>query len=100
MAFERTRLALTLTLLAAASACTEGESQAAPAAGRLSMDPAAKGGDDRNGAYDVVPGWWKAAPEHDSIWTWGSASGVWADTPDRIFVVMWGDQRRTPVQGQ
>lgn len=59
----------------------------------------AKGGDDRNGPYDVVPGWWKPAPDHDSVWTWGSAAGVWPDTPDRIFVVMWGDQRRQPVPG-
>ena len=104
MAFERTRVALALVALTASYACG-GETEAATA-GRLSMDPAAKGGDDRNGPYDVVPGWWKAAPEHDSVWTWGSASGVWPDTPDRIFVVMWGDERRpdqrvqTPGQGQ
>jgi hypothetical protein len=93
MAFERTRVALALVALTASYACG-GETEAATA-GRLTMDPAAKGGDDRNGPYDVVPGWWKAAPEHDSVWTWGSASGVWPDTPDRILVVMWGDERRT-----
>ena len=104
MALERIRSSLVLLALAAASACG-GESEAAPAS-RLAGAAATKGGDDRNGPYDVVPGWWKAAPEHDSIWTWGSASGVWADTPDRVFVVMWGDERRanrriqTPGQGQ
>jgi hypothetical protein len=87
-------------LLGASLALTAcgGETQAAPASGRLGAVAAAtKGGDDRNGPYDVVPGWWKPAPDHDSIWTWGSASGVWPDTPDRILVVMWGDQRRKPL---
>ena len=60
----------------------------------------AKGGDDRSGPYDVVPGWWKPAPDHDATWTWGSASGVWPDTPNRVLVVMWGDQRRQGQQGQ
>src|SRR6056300_783935 len=60
----------------------------------------AKGGDDRNGPYDVIPGWWKPAPDHDETWTWGSAAGVWPDTPDRILVVMWGDQRRNSPRGE
>ncbi|MSR36893.1 MAG: hypothetical protein EXR95_09705 [Gemmatimonadetes bacterium] len=101
MALQRIGLGLTLIATAVVAACG-GETKAATAS-RLSMDPASKGGDDRNGPYDVVPGWWKAAPEHDSVWTWGSASGVWADTPDRILVVMWGDERRERLpatQGQ
>lgn len=96
MRLHRAGSILTLAILAGTAYACGGETQAAPA-GRLSMDPAAKGGDDRNGPYDVVPGWWKAAPEHDSVWTWGSAAGVWADTPDRVFVVMWGDERRERV---
>lgn len=59
----------------------------------------AKGGDDRNGPYDVIPGWWKPAPDHDETWTWGQAAGVWPDTPDRILVTIWGDQRRQPQPG-
>lgn len=59
-----------------------------------------KGGDDRNGPYDVIPGWWKPAPDHDETWTWGSAAGVWPDTPDRVLVVMWGDQRRNSPRGE
>lgn len=58
-----------------------------------------KGGDDRNGPYDVIPGWWKPAPDHDETWTWGQAAGVWPDTPDRILVTIWGDQRRNPQPG-
>ncbi|NKB33271.1 MAG: hypothetical protein GKR91_09245 [Pseudomonadales bacterium] len=58
-----------------------------------------KGGDDRNGPYDVIPGWWKPAPDHDETWTWGQAAGVWPDTPDRILVTIWGDQRRQAQAG-
>ena len=96
---ELKRIGLGLTLLAAVtSACTTGEGEAASAAaGRFAIG---KGGDDRSGPYEVVPGWWKAAPDHDATWGWGSAAGVWPDTPDRILVVMWGDQRRENVQGQ
>ena len=61
---------------------------------------AGKGGDDRNGPYGVIPGWWKPAPDHDETWTWGSAAGVWPDTPDRVLVVMWGDQRRNSPRGE
>jgi hypothetical protein len=52
----------------------------------------AKGGDERTGAYDAVPGWWKSAPDHVDGWTWGEVSGVAADTPDRILVAIWGDR--------
>lgn len=51
-----------------------------------------KGGDDRTGPYQVVEGWWKAAPDHTDGWDWGSVSGVAADTPDRIIVAIWGDE--------
>ena len=83
MELKRIGLGLTLLAVAASSACGTAQSQAASGAPRF---PAGKGGDDRNGPYDVVPGWWKPAPDHDENWTWGSASGVWPDTPDRIFV--------------
>ena len=95
MALTRIGLGITLVAVVAASACL-GESEAR--IGRLGV--IAKGGDDRSGPYDVVPGWWKPAPDHDSTWTWGSASGAWPDTPDRILVVMWGDQRRQRQQGE
>ena len=95
MALTRIGLGITLVAAVAASACL-GESEAP--IGRLGV--IAKGGDDRSGPYDVVPGWWKPAPDHDSTWTWGSASGAWPDTPDRVLVVMWGDQRRQRQQGE
>lgn len=51
-----------------------------------------KGGDERTGAYDAVPGWWKPAPDHVDGWTWGEVSGLAVDNPDRIFVAVWGDR--------
>jgi hypothetical protein len=76
------------TVVALSVACSiEAPSPAAPAA-------AVKGGDDRNGAYDAVADFWKPAPEHDAIWTWGEVSGLAADTPDRIIVAVWGDRDR------
>ena len=55
-----------------------------------------KGGDDRTGPYDPVPGWWKAAPDHDNEWGWGQVAGVAVDHPDRIIVVTRGDWPADP----
>ena len=55
---------------------------------------ATKGGDERNGAYEAVAGWWKPASDHDATWTWGEVSGLAADGPDRIIVAVWGDRDR------
>jgi hypothetical protein len=90
MELERIRPALTLVALAVFSACG-GENQAAPQAGEAG-GTFRKGGDDRTGPYGVVEGWWKPAPDHSEEWTWGSVSGVAADTPDRIIVATWGDE--------
>ncbi len=62
-----------------------------------------KGGDSRTGAYDVVEGWWKPAPNHDEEWSWGQVAGLAVDTPDRIIVVTRGDwptNRREPREGR
>ena len=58
-----------------------------------SQGAVAKGGDDKTGGYDFVADWWKAAPNHDSIWGWGEIGGVAVDNPDRIIVATWGDQK-------
>ena len=88
---------LGMGLLLAAASVIAGCAFESEAPGRFQSG---KGGDDRNGPYDVIPGWWKPAPDHDETWTWGSAAGVWPDTPDRILVVMWGDQRRNSPRGE
>lgn len=82
-------LALLAAGLAMLSGCV-GVNEAAPQAD--SPGTFAKGGDDRTGEYEAVDGWWKPAPDHQDPWTWGQVSGVAADTPDRIIVVIWGDR--------
>jgi hypothetical protein len=49
------------------------------------------GGEDENGPYDVVPGWLKPLPTHDSEWGWGNGVGVFAESPDRVFIITRGD---------
>ena len=46
------------------------------------------------GPYQVVENWPKALPDdrhpHDG-WTWGSFGGVYAESPDRIWIAMRGE---------
>jgi DNA-binding beta-propeller fold protein YncE len=49
-----------------------------------------KGGEDLTGPYDVVENWMKPLPEHKG-WTYGLIAGVFAETPNRIFVLSGGD---------
>ena len=53
-----------------------------------------KGGVDISGPYEVVENW--PQPLHTDGWTWGSTAGIWAETPDRIFVFQRGE---LPVLG-
>ena len=67
---------------------TNAEPQAATPATRNSFQ------DWPTGAYQVVENWPKPLPDtrhsHDG-WTWGSFGGVYAETPDRIWVAMRGE---------
>jgi hypothetical protein len=73
--------------VAVLSGCVEPASTAEAAAANTVV-----GGDDRNGPYEPVVGWWKAAPNHDETWHWGSMGSVSAVDPDRVFAVTWGDR--------
>ena len=45
------------------------------------------------GAYDVVEGWPKdisTLPGHDQ-WTWGAGQGIFAESPDRVYLVSRGE---------
>src|SRR5688500_13865179 len=94
---ERRGLAVVLAAgMAVLSGCAmESEAEAA--------DPVMKkGGDNRTGHYVSAPAdWWKPAPDHlkDTTWTWGQASGVVADRPDRILVGFTGDRRKAALGG-
>jgi peptidylamidoglycolate lyase len=48
-----------------------------------------KGGEEETGPYDVQAQWPKPLPNTDG-WTWGSTAGVFAETPDRIFIFQRG----------
>ena len=55
--------------------------------------PGQKGGQDVFGAYDVVEGWpqnTSTLPGHQD-WTWGAGQGVFAESPDRVFVLVRGE---------
>jgi peptidylamidoglycolate lyase len=47
-----------------------------------------KGGSEETGPYDAVPDWPK--PIHPD-WTWGRTGGVWAESPDRIYIIQTGE---------
>ena len=79
---------ITIVVLVALPACVS-ENPAAPQP--ASPGVITKGGDERTGHYDVVEGWWKAAPNHGDEWTWGQVAGVAVDHSDRIIVVTRGD---------
>jgi sugar lactone lactonase YvrE len=58
----------------------------------------AKGGVDESGEYEPVRNW--PQPVHDD-WTWGRTAGVWAESPNRIFVLQTGELARLeqPIRG-
>ena len=55
--------------------------------------PSEKGGQDIFGAYEPVPSWPKpltSLPNHGA-WTWGAGQGVFAETPNHVFVLQRGE---------
>src|SRR6185436_433142 len=51
--------------------------------------PGAIGAEDISGPYDVVQGWPKdlaSLPGHEK-WTWGGARGVFAESPNRVYLL-------------
>jgi hypothetical protein len=66
--------------------------QARPGAGFAAI-PGTVGGQDMFGAYDVVAGWPKdisTQPGHEK-WTWGAAQSVFAESPNRVFLLHRGE---------
>ena len=50
-----------------------------------------KGGDDRTGPYDVVQGWPQPLAFAQRGYIWGSTGGIFAESPDRIFIANRGE---------
>ena len=82
-------------LLAGGSVNVRGQAQ--PNAGFAAV-PGEKGGLDITGPYEVVANWPKplsALPGHGN-WTWGSVQGVFAESPNRVFMVQRGELPALP----
>jgi sugar lactone lactonase YvrE len=63
-----------------------------PGAGFAAV-PGEIGGEDVSGPYEVVPDWPKpltSLPGHEK-WTWGSIEGIFAESPNRIFIAQRGE---------
>ncbi len=59
----------------------------------FSAVPGFIGGQDQTGPYEVVLDWPKPLSQlagHDD-WTWGAVQGIFAESPDRVFILMRGE---------
>jgi NHL repeat len=85
-------------LLARWPAVLEGQTRRASG---FAAVPGEKGGEDITGPYNPAPDWPKPLsqlPGHEH-WTWGAVEGVFAESPNRIFVAQRGelpDLKRPP----
>src|SRR2546421_6936102 len=54
--------------------------------------PGEKGGQDPFGGYEIVPNWPKPISSLPGMakWTWGAGEGVFAETPNRVFILQRG----------
>jgi DNA-binding beta-propeller fold protein YncE len=98
---RQTRPVITLVLglavpLAGAACNTAPETVVAESRVASQAQSQDRGGQEEFGPYEPVEGWPQPIPDrndgvkHDG-WTWGSVGGVFAETPDRIWVAMRGE---------
>jgi DNA-binding beta-propeller fold protein YncE len=59
---------------------------------RVAAVPGEKGGQDMYGGYEPVAGWPKPLSSVPGVgkWTWGAGQGVFAESPNRVFVLQRG----------
>src|ERR1700752_5337896 len=76
-------------LIAARQTRIEGQTPQQPI---FAAVPGQKGGQDIFGAYEVVPNWPKpiASLPGNEKWTWGAGQGVFAESPNRVFILQRG----------
>ena len=73
------------------------EAQQKPGAGFAAI-PGQKGGQDIFGPYDIVKDWPQnisALPGNEK-WTWGAGQGVYAENPNRVFLLFRGELPNLP----
>ena len=87
--------ALLLTLVGPTGCAPADDSEAGPAqASQVGAESRWSYQDWPTGPYRVVEDWPKPLPDTDHShagWTWGSFGGVYAETPDRIWIAMRGE---------
>ena len=74
---------------------------AAPPGAGFAAVPGTKGGQDIWGPYEVVADWPKplsSMPGHDPKWSWGSAEGIYAESPNRVYLFERGVRGSTEVK--
>jgi hypothetical protein len=76
--------AMTLTVLHG----QQKPSSASAGADKVGATSFEKGGEDEFGPYEVVKNWPQPLSKE---WTWGRTGGVWAESPDRVFIVQTGE---------
>ena len=67
----------------------------------FSAVPQAIGAEDVSGPYEVVPGWPKdlsTLPGHER-WTFGGARGIFAESPNRVYLLSGGELPNIPRPG-
>ena len=72
------------------------QAQAQKPANDFAAVPGEIGGQDIFGPYDVVKTWPKdlsTLPGNEK-WTWGAVQGIYAETPNRVFMLMRGEHER------
>lgn len=83
---------IVIGVLIAAPRAPEPEATPLPGTGFAAV-PGEKGGQDLFGPYEVVADWPKPMSQlagHEK-WTWGSAEGIFAESPNRVFLVQRGE---------
>ena len=56
--------------------------------------PGEIGGQDTWGPYEIVENWPKplsSMPGHDPKWSWGSSEGIYAESPNRVYLFQRGE---------
>ncbi|MBZ5699163.1 MAG: hypothetical protein LAN18_11525 [Acidobacteriia bacterium] len=80
-----------ISLVGCSTAPPTQEGAKAPAS--FAAVPGEKGGQDVSGPYDVVADWPKpltSLPGHEK-WTWGAVEGIFAESPDRVYILQRGE---------
>jgi len=90
---KRWALVLTATLVVAALTLLRPVTAQEKKLASIAAIQGAPGGQDIFGAYDYVPNWPKplaGLPGHEK-WTWGAGQSVFAESPNRVFVLQRGE---------